>query len=106
MSEKVDPRRAAELIESGSVQVLDVREPDEFAEGHLPGARNIPLGDLTDEAATLDAGRAVLVHCKTGPRATMAATALGAAGWDVSELDGGFDAWSGAGLPVIRPGNS
>jgi rhodanese-related sulfurtransferase len=85
--------------------IVDVREPDEFAEGHLPGGRNIPLGVLSDQAGTLEQGRALLVHCKTGSRAAFAATALRAAGWDVSELDGGFEAWRDAGLPVIRPAN-
>ena len=100
MSEAVDPPRAAELIEAGDVDVLDVREPDEFAAGHIGAARNVPLGSLSEQASTLDTARPLLVHCQTGPRQTMAAAALEAAGYDVRLLTGGFEAWQAAGLPT------
>ena len=100
MSEAVDPQRAAELVEAGDVDVLDVREPDEFAAGHIAAARNVPLASLSEQAGTLDRERTLLVHCQTGPRQTMAAAALEAAGYDVRLLSGGFEAWEAAGLPV------
>jgi rhodanese-related sulfurtransferase len=100
VSEAVDPQRAAELIEARAVDVLDVREPDEFAAGHIAGGTNIPLGALSEQAAALDRDRTLLVHCQTGPRQTMAATALEAAGYDVRLLSGGFEAWRAAGLPI------
>ena len=100
MSEALDPRRAAELIEAGDVAVLDVREPDEFAAGHIGPARNIPLGSLSEQASTIDRDRTLLVHCQTGPRQTMAAAALEAAGYDVRLLSGGLEAWQAAGLPI------
>ena len=100
MSEAVDPLGAAELVEAGAVDVLDVREPDEFAAGHVPGARNVPLASLSEAAASIDRARPLLVHCQTGPRQTMAGTALEAAGYDVRLLSGGFEAWEQAGLPI------
>jgi rhodanese-related sulfurtransferase len=105
VSDAVDPRRAAELVDRGDVDVLDVREPHEFAAGHIPPARNVPLASLSEQAASLPRDRALLVHCQTGPRQAMAAAALQAAGYDVTVLDGGFEAWLAAGLPVERPGN-
>lgn len=102
MSEAVDPQAAAALIEAGSVAVLDVREPDEFAAGHLPRSRNVPLGSLSEQAASIERDRPLLVHCQTGPRQTMAAAALEAAGYDVRLLSGGFEAWEQAGLPIER----
>ena len=106
MSDAVDPRRAAELVDAGSVEVLDVREPGEFASGHIAGGTNIPLASLSEQASSLDPGRPLLVHCQTGPRQTMAAAALEAAGYDVTLLAGGFEAWEAAGLPVERPDKS
>ena len=100
MSEAVDPRSAAELVEAGAVDVVDVREPDEFAAGHIAAARNVPLGSLSEQAASLDRDRPLLVHCQTGPRQTMAAAALEAAGYDVRLLAGGLQAWQAAGLPI------
>jgi sulfur dioxygenase len=91
--------------------VIDVREPDEFAGplGHLAGARSIPLARLAARAAELDAeldanaGRPIIVVCRSGVRSTTAAAILTSLGYEaVANLKGGMLAWSDLGLPVER----
>ena len=80
--------------------VLDVREPVEWAHGHIEGALHIPLGELTgrlDEVPT----RQTLVVCKVGARSAQAARWLGAQGLDVVNLDGGMLDWAAAGRPMV-----
>ncbi len=72
-------------------QLIDVREPDEVAGGTLPGAVNIPLGDLPTRVGELDRGRRVVVLCRSGGRSTKAAEYLTASGFgDVVNLAGGM----------------
>lgn len=82
--------------------VLDVRTPEEFASGHVPGARNLPVGELASRAGELDASRdaTVVVYCERGPRALQAQAALSAAGFStVLHLEGDMSAWREKGLP-------
>lgn len=77
-------------------QLIDVREPDEVAEGTLPGAINIPLGDLPDRVGELDPSRRVVVLCRSGGRSTQASELLTGAGFaDVVNLEGGMLAFPG-----------
>jgi len=70
---------------------IDVRQPAEVAAGTLPGAVNIPLGDLPDRLAELDRTRRVVLLCRSGGRSANAAAALTAAGFDdVVNLEGGM----------------
>jgi rhodanese-related sulfurtransferase len=83
--------------------VLDVRTPEEFAAGHVPGARNIPIDELDERIGEIAAHRdqEVVVYCETGRRAGKASDALGTAGFtQVRQLDGDMRAWREAGLPV------
>ncbi|HZU75107.1 MAG TPA: MBL fold metallo-hydrolase [Acidimicrobiales bacterium] len=83
------------------LQVLDVRAPGETAAGVLPGAREIPLAVLADSLDALDPHRPVVTYCAGGYRSQVAASLLAQAGFsDVSDLLGGYAAWSSAGLPV------
>ena len=98
---------AAALIRDADV-LLDVREPQEFAAGHLPGAINIPRGLLEFQLSGTPALgardlRAVL-YCKTSGRAALAAQTMQAMGYlNVQSIAGGYDAWLAAGQPVVRP---
>ena len=86
--------------------LIDVREPDEFAAGHVPGAVNVPRGMLEFRIADLqpDGNAPVLVYCKTSGRAALAAVALQEMGYlNVKSIAGGFDAWAAAGKPVVKP---
>lgn len=87
----------------GTVQLVDVRTPEEYAEGHLAGAFNIDWkaeGFLEAASATLDTARPVLVYCRSGRRSAEAASALQKAGFQVANLLGGINAWKEAGEPV------
>ena len=94
--------QATRLINDGAV-VLDVREPAEYAVGHLANSRNIPVAEVAARATELPAGKAVVVLCASGSRAARAAGALRKAGRaDVFCLEGGLTGWQQAGLPVVR----
>lgn len=83
--------------------LLDVRTPAEFAEGHLDGARNMPLATLATAARSLPANAAIFVHCQAGTRSAMAASILEAQGRaNVTDLTGGFGAWVKSGGAVLR----
>lgn len=87
------------------LQVIDVRNPGETADGTMPGAHEIPLAVLADSVAGLDPAAPLVVYCASGYRSQVAASFLQAAGFtDVSDVLGGYTAWAGAGLPISRPG--
>ncbi|GAA0549734.1 hypothetical protein GCM10010172_34750 [Paractinoplanes ferrugineus] len=79
--------------------LLDVRHPGEYAGGHLPGAVNVPLDEVSAVAARY-AGQAVVTVCHSGARSLAAARLLSAAGARVQSLAGGTEAWRQAGYPV------
>lgn len=88
--------------------LIDVREPDEYRQGHLPGAVNIPRGMLefkiSSEPTLQHLDRPIVVYCKTSGRAALSIVAMQAMGFtNVVSLAGGFDAWSAGGLPVAKP---
>ncbi|MBM3260181.1 MAG: rhodanese-like domain-containing protein [Candidatus Sericytochromatia bacterium] len=95
---------AAWRVQHPEAVLVDVREPAEFAEGHVEGAVLAPLGTLGAWAAQHPKDRPVVLVCKSGRRATKAAEQLGAAGFKaLVHLEGGMEAWKAAGLPVARP---
>ena len=84
--------------------VLDVRQDDEWADGHIPGAMHIENGRLPWDDLPLPRDRRIVVHCHTGNRSTSGASVLLRRGYrDVAVLDGGYDAWSSWGFPIERP---
>jgi rhodanese-related sulfurtransferase len=80
--------------------LLDVREDDEWAAGHAPGATHIPLGQLSDRATEVPRDTTVYVVCRAGGRSARAAFALAGAGWDVLNVAGGMQDWAAAGRPM------
>lgn len=82
------------------VQLLDVREDDEWAAGRIDGAVHIPLGELPARLGELDRDRPVVAVCRAGGRAAQAARLLGQAGRTGDVMDGGMTAWAEAGLPM------
>src|SRR5687768_2950720 len=84
-----------------SVQIVDVRSPEEWSAGHLPGAVHIPLAALPDRIGEIDSAKPIVVHCQGGGRSAIAASFMKANGLDgVANLEGGFDAWRARDLPV------
>ena len=84
----------------GGAYLLDVREPEEWEAGHVPGAVHIPLGELGARYTELEAGRPLYVICRSGSRSAHAAHALAGAGWDASNVADGMVGWQAAGLPM------
>jgi rhodanese-related sulfurtransferase len=92
----ITPDRLAERLAHGSPVLIDVREPDEFAAGHVPGARNVPLATLADQAGRLDPNAETLLICQSGRRSAAAARQLHRRGFtDVHSVKGGTLAWRG-----------
>jgi rhodanese-related sulfurtransferase len=90
------------LRQSGNAPaVVDVRTPEEYATGHVPGAVNIPFDEVAERIGEVDAPYGVALYCMVGPRARKGESALLAAGHaSVFHLEGGLAAWQAAGLPV------
>lgn len=100
---EVSPAELNAMLQRGEVQVVDVREPDEFAAGHLPGAINVPLSGFNAAHLPDAAGRKLVLNCLGGKRSAMALDRCAAAQALVdTHLAGGFGAWAQAGLPVER----
>jgi ArsR family transcriptional regulator len=101
--EPVTREELARRARKEGVTILDVRPPDEFALGHLPGAVNIPLRALKARMDELDPSREIVAYCR-GAYCVLsyeAVYALRARGFNVRRLEGGLPEWRQAGLPVI-----
>jgi rhodanese-related sulfurtransferase len=81
--------------------LLDVREPDEWAAGHVPQATHIPLGQLGARANEVPRDKDVYVICRAGNRSARAAQALNGAGWQAINVAGGMQDWAAAGRPMV-----
>jgi hydroxyacylglutathione hydrolase len=100
---QVDPAQLHELLASQRVRVIDVRAPDEWTRGHLPGAIHIPLAALPERLGELDTSLPIVLHCKGGGRSSIATSFLQAQGVDgVSNLSGGYEGWVAEGFEVER----
>lgn len=98
---------AVQAIREASV-LVDVREADEFAAGHVPGSVHISRGMLEFRFSGMPALQSrdikIVLYCKTSGRAALAGVALQDMGYlNLQNISGGFDAWVAAGLPVAKP---
>jgi rhodanese-related sulfurtransferase len=100
---EIPPERAAELVEAGNAELIDVRSPYEWEAGRIEGARHIEVNELTGEAESISREGAVIFYCRSGSRSALAAAAFGQAGWDAYTLAGGLRAWVAHGLPLDPP---
>jgi rhodanese-related sulfurtransferase len=82
--------------------VLDVRQPDEFRQGHIKGAKLMPLNELYKRMKDLPKGREIICVCDTGSRSRSAAKILMKEGYTVFDLTGGMVAWKRAKMPVEK----
>ncbi len=99
----VDVQQAAALQSSGAL-LIDVRESDEYAQGHAPGSVLIPLGQLQQRLPELEGykNKPVVLICHSGSRSAKAVKQLQQAGFSTaSNIEGGMVAWKKAGLPVV-----
>jgi hydroxyacylglutathione hydrolase len=98
---QLDPAALNKIAGEDGLQVVDVRSPEEWSGGHLPGAIHIPLAQLPDRIGELDASAPIVLHCRGGGRSSIATSFLQSRGIaDVSNLAGGFDAWVAQGFEV------
>lgn len=100
---QIEPAELARMRGDNVPVVIDVRNDAEWNDGHLPAAVHIPLGRLSDRVAHLPKGQPLMMQCASGARSSIAASVLRRAGFgDVSNLTGGYQAWTAAGLPTTK----
>ena len=97
---EIDIAEAVRRQQAGT-PVIDVREPEEYAEGHVPGAPLIPLGSLPGRVGEVPADGQVLVICKSGGRSAHAVELLRSGSIDAVNIAGGTMAWISAGYRVV-----
>lgn len=100
-----DTNQTVQLINHQDALVLDVREANEFASGHIANARHIPLGQLATSLKPLEKhkDKTIVVNCQSGTRSAMACGVLRKNGFSqVYNLKGGIKAWEQAGLPMVK----
>lgn len=100
--EPVSRTELKQRLQKGLVTVLDVRPVEEFQQGHVPGARNVPIGQLKRWLARLDRNTEIVAYCR-GPYCVMsfeAVALLRARGFEARRLEDGFPEWRAAGMPV------
>jgi len=105
-----DVMKTASVLESGTTLLVDVREPDEYAKGHIKGALNVPRGVLEFRIDSnypgvikelLDKTQPIILYCRSGARSALAAQTLGVLGYkSVVSMAGGFMAWEAAQQPI------
>ena len=105
----VSAAEATQLINRRNAVVLDLRNADEFATGHLPSARNLQFSELQAKLGQFvkNKNNPVLLVCQTGQQSGKAQRIVKEAGFaEVHVLDGGVNAWQQAGMPVVKQGGS
>lgn len=100
LQEELTPARARELHEAGEIQLVDVREQDEWDAGRIAGARHVPVAQLSEQADSVERARPVVFYCLSGARSGMATQAFKASGFDAHNMTGGIAAWNAGGLPM------
>lgn len=100
---RIDVERARDLIARGTVRVIDVREPQEWVQGHLADSVLIPLGGLLARPGKLLERQPTLFVCSEGLRSAVACETAAAVGLtEIYNLEGGLQAWTARGYPVER----
>jgi len=83
--------------------LLDVRTPEEYAAGHIPGATLIPVQDLAEHLAEVPRDKQVYIYCHSGKRSARASKLLAEHGYtNIENIVGGIEAWKDAGYPVVK----
>jgi phage shock protein E len=103
--QEIAPQDAALALKRGDALLIDVRDADEWQEGHIPGAKNFSRGmvELEIEEEAPDLSTPIITHCGGGGRSALAAESLQRMGYtNVRSMAGGFKAWKAAGLPASR----
>jgi rhodanese-related sulfurtransferase len=102
---EISPQDAAAKLNSGNAVIIDVRDKDEWDEGHIPGATHMSRGtiELDIEEKVSDPNALIVCHCGGGGRSALAAENLQKMGYkNVRSMAGGLKAWKAAGLPTTK----
>ncbi|MBV8950835.1 MAG: rhodanese-like domain-containing protein [Actinobacteria bacterium] len=102
---EVDVDEARRRMLEGAL-LLDVREPDEWVEGHAPDAQHVPMAQVAGSRADLPNDRTILAICRSGARSARIAAALNSWGYDAVNVAGGMQAWAAHGYTVVTDGGS
>ncbi len=98
---RLSPQEAKRRVDAGELRVVDVREQWEFSRDHIPNAEHVPLGQIISRPQDSITADNVVFVCEVGQRSGVAAEMAAALGMKhVYNLEGGMQAWRGAGLPV------
>jgi rhodanese-related sulfurtransferase len=100
MSGDFTPREVAALHERGEIELIDVREPEEWDAGRIAGSRHVQLTELSAQADSLPRDRPIVFVCRSGSRSAMATQAFAGAGFDAHNMSGGLLEWKAGGLPL------
>ncbi|WP_071187903.1 rhodanese-like domain-containing protein [Trichormus sp. NMC-1] len=97
----VDAAAVKQLIEQQKIQLIDVREPSEYAAEHIPEAQLLPLSKFQPEQVSLTQGKEIVIYCQSGNRSNQAAKKLVNYGFrEFKQLEGGITAWKQSGYPT------
>lgn len=100
---KLSPIEVKAKLDKENICVVDVRGMDEFRSGHIPGAQCVPLDEIESGRTDLPRDQLLVLSCQSGRRSARAKELLLARGYtNLAEVEGGFSAWAGCGLPVTR----
>ncbi len=100
----IQPESLKALIEEGKANLIDVREPAEYAAQHIPGAVLVPLSQFDPAQIPDHPDQTIILYCRGGHRSTMAAQKLLTAGYsNVMHLAGGIEAWKAEGFDILPP---
>lgn len=103
LADTVDVQTVASVKDRADVVLLDVREPFEYDEGHIPGVTLIPMNEVADRLAEIPTDKEVIVTCRSGNRSSQITDFLRQQGYDnVHNMDGGILAWEAAGYDVEK----
>lgn len=95
MTKTISIATLEKLLTAGGVHLMDVRESDEYMAGHVPGAVNLPLSELTSRYQELSPTSPYHIICQSGGRSAQACAFLESQGYDVTNIEGGTSAWTG-----------
>jgi rhodanese-related sulfurtransferase len=103
--QEISPQETAAALKRGDTLLIDVRDPNEWQEGHISGAKKFSRGtvELEIEEAAPDLSTPIITHCGGGGRSALTAESLQRMGYtNVKSMAGGFKAWKAAGLPTTK----
>lgn len=103
--QSVSPQQATNMVNREEAQIVDLRDADEFRQGHIAGSVNIPMSQLSERIAELDKykGKPVVLVCKMGTSASLAGRQLRGRGFErVARMQGGIQGWRADNLPVVK----